>query len=100
LSVEFEEEDLGSMNDDQLLSLQYTRLPPLQPKNLTIRDVYPPEFEETLQQHWVHKSNGHYSDRAMYALPSNVNPVHYELEVGGLDLFFEGVLGCSKNSIV
>ncbi|KAI6175278.1 Glutamyl aminopeptidase [Aphelenchoides bicaudatus] len=75
LKVEFEEE-----NDDAE-KFQYTRLPPFAPPNLTLQDVYAPDSELSTKQHWIHKLGQVYAEEQINLLPTNLKPVHYELEL-------------------
>jgi hypothetical protein len=77
LKVEFEEEN--SQANDELL--QYTHVPLKPSQNLTIMDVYPPEKEPASSKHWVHKIGAIYASEPLSMLPSNLKPIHYQLDV-------------------
>lgn len=89
MSLETQSDDDEEEENDA--SLQYTRVPPLQTQNLTLHDVYAPEAFENVHRHWVHKTGALFAMDEVKELPSNVRPMHYELEVGFVD-FLNGFL--------
>ncbi|KAI6239640.1 Glutamyl aminopeptidase [Aphelenchoides fujianensis] len=61
---------------DAIVTLQ----PPVPPVKLTLRDVYAPEAEDPRPNAWTHKSAAQFARAAAHSLPSNVRPLHYEVE--------------------